>query len=68
MNYGADIFEMYRRSAFTPEPSSRAPTNRRTCRSSSRPKLEFVINRKTAKALGLDIPLVLRVAATELIG
>jgi ABC-type uncharacterized transport system substrate-binding protein len=30
-------------------------------------KFEFVINRKTAKALGLDIPLWLRVAATELI-
>jgi putative tryptophan/tyrosine transport system substrate-binding protein len=30
-------------------------------------KFEFVINRKTAKALGLDIPLMLRVAATELI-
>jgi hypothetical protein len=30
-------------------------------------KLELVINRKTAKALGLDIPLMLRVAATELV-
>jgi hypothetical protein len=30
-------------------------------------KFEFIINRKTAKALGLDIPLMLRVAATELI-
>jgi putative tryptophan/tyrosine transport system substrate-binding protein len=30
-------------------------------------KFEFVINRKTAKALGLDIPVVLRVFATELI-
>jgi putative tryptophan/tyrosine transport system substrate-binding protein len=30
-------------------------------------KFEFVINRKTAKALGLDVPLMLRVAATELI-
>jgi putative tryptophan/tyrosine transport system substrate-binding protein len=30
-------------------------------------KFEFVINRKTANTLGLDIPLMLRVAATELI-
>jgi hypothetical protein len=30
-------------------------------------KFEFVINRKTVKALGLEIPVVLRVFATELI-
>jgi ABC-type uncharacterized transport system substrate-binding protein len=30
-------------------------------------KFDFVINRKTAQALGLDIPVMLRVSATELI-
>jgi putative ABC transport system substrate-binding protein len=30
-------------------------------------KFEFVINRKTTKALGLDIPLMLKVSATELL-
>jgi hypothetical protein len=31
-------------------------------------KFEFVINRRTAKAPGLGIPVMLRVSATELIG
>jgi hypothetical protein len=30
-------------------------------------KFEFAINRKTAKALGLDIPLMLRAVGTQLI-
>jgi putative tryptophan/tyrosine transport system substrate-binding protein len=67
MNYGADIFEMYRQVGLytgtilkgTAKPAD-LPVQQST-------KLEFVINRKTATALGLDIPLMLRVAATELI-
>jgi putative tryptophan/tyrosine transport system substrate-binding protein len=67
MNYGADIFEMYRQVGLytgtilkgTVKPAD-LPVQQST-------KFEFVINRTTAKALGLDIPLMLRVAATELI-
>jgi putative tryptophan/tyrosine transport system substrate-binding protein len=67
MSYGADIIEMYRQVGVyagtilkgTAKPAD-LPVQQST-------KFEFIINRKTAKALGLDIPLMLRVAATELI-
>jgi putative tryptophan/tyrosine transport system substrate-binding protein len=66
MTYGADILEMYRQIGLCTgtilkgaKPAD-LPVQQST-------KFEFVINRKTAKALGLDIPLMLRVAATELI-
>jgi putative tryptophan/tyrosine transport system substrate-binding protein len=67
MTYGADIFEMYRqvgvyvgRILRGAKPAD-LPVQQST-------KFEFVINCKTAEALGLDIPLMLKVAATELIG
>jgi putative tryptophan/tyrosine transport system substrate-binding protein len=66
MNYGADILEMYRQvgvyagSILKGAKPADLPVQQST-------KFEFVINRKTAKALGLDIPLMLRMAATELI-
>jgi putative tryptophan/tyrosine transport system substrate-binding protein len=66
MNYGADIFEMYRQvgvyagSILKGAKPADLPVQQST-------KFEFVINRRTAKALGLAIPVMLRVSATELI-
>ncbi len=66
MTYGADIFEMYRQvgvyagSILKGAKPADLPVQQST-------KFEFVINRRTAKALGLGIPVMLRVAATELI-
>jgi putative tryptophan/tyrosine transport system substrate-binding protein len=62
MNYGADIFEMYRQvgvyagSILKGAKPANVPVQQST-------KFDFVINRTTAKALGLEIPLVLRVSA-----
>jgi putative tryptophan/tyrosine transport system substrate-binding protein len=66
MNYGANIFEMYRQvGLYTGTILKGAKPADLPVQQST--KFEFVINRKTAKALGLDIPLMLRVSATELI-
>jgi putative tryptophan/tyrosine transport system substrate-binding protein len=66
MNYGTDIFDMYRQvgvyagSILKGAKPADLPVQQSA-------KFEFVINRRTAKTLGLDIPLMLRLAATELI-
>jgi putative tryptophan/tyrosine transport system substrate-binding protein len=66
MNYGADIFDMYRQvgvyagGILKGAKPADLPVQQPT-------RYEFVINLKTAKALGLDVPLMLRVSATELI-
>jgi putative ABC transport system substrate-binding protein len=66
MSYGADVTEMYRQlGVYTGEILNGAKPADLPVRHST--KFEFVINRKTAKALGLDIPVMLMVSATELI-
>jgi ABC-type uncharacterized transport system substrate-binding protein len=66
MSYGADSTETYRQvgvyagNILKGAKPADLPVQQST-------KFEFVINRKTAKALGLDIPLMLRVSVTELI-
>jgi putative tryptophan/tyrosine transport system substrate-binding protein len=66
MNYGADIFDMYRQVGIYAGNILKGakPVDLPVQQST---KFEFVINRTTAKALGLEIPVVLRVFATELI-
>ncbi len=66
MSYGTDIAEMYRHvGVYTGHILKGAKPADLPVQQST--KFEFVINRKTAKALGLDVPVMLRVSATELI-
>jgi putative tryptophan/tyrosine transport system substrate-binding protein len=67
MNYGADIFEMYRQVGLYTGTILKGAAKPADLPVQQSTKFEFVINRKTAKALGLDVPLMLRLAATELI-
>jgi putative ABC transport system substrate-binding protein len=66
MSYGADGTEMYRQvGVYTGNILSGANPADLPVQQST--KFEFVINRKTVKALGLEIPVMLMVSATELI-
>ncbi len=66
MSYGADGADMYRQvGVYTGNILKGAKPADLPIRQST--KFEFVINRKTAKALGLEIPVRLMVSATELI-
>jgi putative tryptophan/tyrosine transport system substrate-binding protein len=66
MSYGTDITETHRQvGAYVGTILNGAKPADLPVRQST--KFEFVINRKTAMALGLDIPLTLRVSVTELI-
>ena len=59
-DYGANVTDAYRQSASTPTGYSRVPVVHPT-------KFELVINLKTAKALGLDVPWFLQQRADEVI-
>jgi putative ABC transport system substrate-binding protein len=67
MSYGNDITEMYRQLGVYTGTILRGATKPADLPVQQSNKFEFVINRKTAKALGLEIPVGLRVFATELI-
>ena len=66
MSYGGSIMDRYRRPASIRAGSSKAKS-RRTCRSQQSTKVELIINLKTAKALGLEIPPPLLARADEVI-
>ena len=62
MSYNTDIAEMYRQvGAYTGAILKGAKSADLPVHQSS--KFEFVINRKTAQTLGLEIPVMLRVSA-----
>ena len=65
ISYGPDFVDMYRPPA-TSTASSRA-RSRPICRCRVPTKYETVINLKTAKALGLDVPTSLLALADEVI-
>ena len=66
ITYGNDRLDLYRRAASTPAAFSRAKS-RPTCRCRQPTKFELVINLKTAKALGLEVPPSLLARADEVI-
>ena len=66
MSYSNDIVDMFRRLAAKSLTFSRAK-NRRTFRYYQATKFELVINLKTAKSQGIDVPPTLLARADEII-
>ena len=66
MSYGSSLADAYRRAGIQ---TARILTSAScpTCRSIRRPNSKLIINLKTAKALGLDVPPTLLARADEVI-
>jgi putative ABC transport system substrate-binding protein len=66
MSYGINVYEVFRQSASYVDRVLRG-TNPRDLPVQIPTKLELVINLKTAKALGLTVPMILQMTADEVI-
>ena len=66
MSYGGSITDSYRLLGVYTGRILKA-TSRPTCRCSRPPRIELIINMKTAKALGLTFPITLLGRADEVI-
>jgi hypothetical protein len=67
LSYGPDLADTWRRAAFLCRSHSGWRETGRSPGGKFPTKFEMVVNRKTAKALGLTVPLFLRALATDMI-